>query len=291
VFIAEIVKSRGHLLTAVDRKLVVRLQAHPAEAPFWYASELTRPLGLHQSAATRLAQRLGFAGYPQLRDAVRQDYLAGAGPSQRVLGRLERHADDEVLRSFVDDEIEALSALSQHVAQAEIDDVAARLTTAGTVYLYGQGNATILVDQLSRRLQRFGINPVALVGSKRDVAERVAGIGPADLLVAFAFRRLPSTLCPLIELTGIRGAHSVLITDTPPVDVPRTRPRRRRPARRHRRLPLAHRADGNRQRRGAHHGQDLPGHHPPHPGRPGRHPRLFRGLTTLFPAFRSLPVP
>jgi DNA-binding MurR/RpiR family transcriptional regulator len=214
VFIAEIVKSRGHLLTAVDRKLVVRLQAHPAEAPFWYASELTRPLGLHQSAATRLAQRLGFAGYPQLRDAVRQDYLAGAGPSQRVLGRLERHADDEVLRSFVDDEIEALSALSQHVAQAEIDDVAARLITAGTVYLYGQGNATILVDQLSRRLQRFGINPVALVGSKRDVAERVAGIGPADLLVAFAFRRLPSTLCPLIELTGIRGAHSVLITDT-----------------------------------------------------------------------------
>jgi DNA-binding MurR/RpiR family transcriptional regulator len=83
-----------------------------------------------------------------------------------------------------------------------------------TVYLYGQGNATILVDQLSRRLQRFGINPVALVGSKRDIAERVAGIGPADLLVAFAFRRLPSTLCPLIDLAGIRGAHSVLITDT-----------------------------------------------------------------------------
>jgi hypothetical protein len=206
-------------------------------SPFWYASELTRPLGLHQSAATRLAQRLGFAGYPELRDAVRQDYLAGAGPSQRVLGRLERHADDEVLRSFVDDEIEALSALNQHVSQAEIDDIAARLTTAGTVYLYGQGNATILVDQLSRRLQRFGINPVALVGSKRDIAERVAGIGPADLLVAFAFRRLPST--------------------------------------------LAHGADGHRQRRGAHHGQDLTAHHHPHPGFPGRNPRPFRRLTSF----------
>jgi DNA-binding MurR/RpiR family transcriptional regulator len=214
VFIAEIVKSRGHLLTTVDRRLVVRLQAHPSEAPFWFASDLTRPLGLHQSAATRLAQRLGFAGYPQLRDAIRQDYLAGAGPSQRVRGRLERHADDEVLRSFVDDEIAALSALSQHVSQAEIDDIAGRLTAAGTVYLYGQGNATILVDQLSRRLHRFGINSVALVGSKRDIAERVAGIGAADLLLAFAFRRLPSTLGPLIDLARIAGTHSVLITDT-----------------------------------------------------------------------------
>ena len=214
MFIAEIVKSRGHLLTTVDRKLVVRIQAHPADAPFWYASELTRPLGLHQSAATRLAQRLGFAGYPQLRDAVRQDYLAGAGPSQRVRGRLERHPDDEVLRSFVDDEIEALTALTQHVTQTEIDDIAGRLTTAGTVYLYGQGNATILVDQLTRRLQRFGVKPVALVGSKRDIAERAAGMDDADLLLGFAFRRLPSALGPLIDLARARGTHSVLITDT-----------------------------------------------------------------------------
>lgn len=214
MFIAEIVKSRGHLLTTVDRKLVVRMQAHPADAPFWFAGELTAPLGLHQSAATRLAQRLGFDGYPQLRDAMRQDYLAGAGPSQRVRGRLERHADDEVLRSFVDDEIEALSALSQHVTQPEIDDIAGRLATADTVYLYGQGNATILVDQLSRRLQRFGVKPVALVGSPRDIAERVAGIDKADLLLAFAFRRLPSTLGPLIDLARSRGTHSVLITDT-----------------------------------------------------------------------------
>ncbi|PRY65450.1 RpiR family transcriptional regulator [Glaciihabitans tibetensis] len=214
MFITEIVKSRGHLLTATDRKLVGVLRSHPAEAAFWFANDLTAPLGLHQSAATRLAQRLGFAGYPQLRDALRQDYLAGNGPSQRLKGRLDQHPLDEVLRSFVDDEVEALRALPQHVSQDELDDLAGRVLAASTVYLFGQGNATVLVDQLTRRLQRFGVRPVALVGSRRDIAEAVTSIGPDDLLVVFAFRRAPSVLGAVLDLANAEGVHSVLITDT-----------------------------------------------------------------------------
>lgn len=214
MFITEIVKSRGHQLTATDRKLVAVLRARPAEAAFWFANDLTAPLGLHQSAATRLAQRLGFAGYPQLRDALRQDYLAGDGPSQRLKGRLDQHPLDEVLRSFVDDEVEALRALPQHVSQGELDALADRVLGASTVYLFGQGNATILVDQLTRRLQRFGVRPVPLVGSRRDIAEAVSPIGASDLLIAFAFRRVPSVLGSLLDLTNTEGAHSVLITDT-----------------------------------------------------------------------------
>lgn len=214
MIITELVKNRGDLLTATDRRLIAVLQSRPAEAAFWFANDLTGPLGLHQSAATRLAQRLGFAGYPQLREALRQDYLAGDGPAQRLKGRLDQHPLDEVLRSFVDDEVAALSALTDHVGQAELDALAARVLAAGTVYLYGQGNATILVDQLSRRLRRFGVRPVALVGSRRDIAEAVAPLRAGDLLITFAFRRVPSTLNALLHLAAGEGAHSVLITDT-----------------------------------------------------------------------------
>ena len=214
MFITEIVKSRSHVLTATDRKLVAVLQANPAEAAFWFANDLTEPLGLHQSAATRLAQRLGFPGYPQLRDALRQDYLAGSGPSQRLKGRLDQHPLDEVLRSFVDDEVAALSSLPDQVRQSELDALAAQVVSARTVYLYGQGNATILVDQLSRRLQRFGIRPVALTGSRRDIGEAVTPLASGDLLIAFAFRRVPSTLSPLLDLAAAESVPSVLITDT-----------------------------------------------------------------------------
>ncbi|MFD2795704.1 MurR/RpiR family transcriptional regulator [Promicromonospora vindobonensis] len=213
MLITQLVKAGGDRLTATDRRLVAVLQAQPAEAAFWYAAELTEPLGLHQSAATRMAQRLGFDGYPQLRDALRQDYLAGDGPSQRVRGLLERHPDD-VLRGFVDDEVAALSALPQHVTQAELDDLAARIVAAGHVYLFAHGNAAVLADLLARRLRRFGRRSTLLTGADRELAERLSALQPGDLLLACAFRRVPSALPPVLEIAASGGALTALITDT-----------------------------------------------------------------------------
>lgn len=213
MLITDLAKNRGSALTATDRRLIAVLQARPAEAAFWQAAELTDPLGLHQSAATRLAQRLGFDGYPRLRDALRQDYLAGSGPSQRVRGRLERHPDD-VLGGFVDDEIAALAELPRHVTQDEIDDLARRIVAAGHIALFGHGNATVLVELLERRLRRSGIRVTSLDGPVRDVAEQLATLQPDDLVLACAFRRAPHDLVPVLETAREVGAHSALITDT-----------------------------------------------------------------------------
>lgn len=213
MLITDLAKNRGSALTATDRRLVAVLQARPAEAAFWNAADLTDPLGLHQSAATRLAQRLGFDGYPRLRDALRQDYLAGSGPSQRIRGRLERHPDD-VLGGFVDDEITALAALPQHITQDDLDDLAAQTTAAGHVYLFGRGNATALIELLERRLRRSGIRVVVLDGPVRDVAERLASLESGDLVLACAFRRAPRDLVPVLEVARETGAHTALITDT-----------------------------------------------------------------------------
>ncbi|MBF4550983.1 MurR/RpiR family transcriptional regulator [Pseudoclavibacter sp. VKM Ac-2888] len=214
MLIISLAKQQGHLLTPTDRRLVSALQTQPLEATFWSAAELTGPLQLHQSAATRLAQRLGFEGYPQLRDALRADYHGGDGPSQRIRGRLERHQASDVLGGFVDDELAALSDLPRHVQQGELDALAEQVLRAGEVHLFAQGNATVLVDLMSRRLQRFGMRTVQLTGSRRDIAERIARLSAGDLLLAFAFRRAPAVLGPLLDVAAEAGAHSALITDT-----------------------------------------------------------------------------
>lgn len=214
VLITDLARDNAELLTPTDRRLVAALQSQPAEASYWLAADLTTPLGLHQSAATRLAQRLGFDGYPQLRDALRADYLAGDGPSQRLRGRLERHGADDVLAGFVHDEVAALTALPRHVAQAELDALADRILAADEVFLFGHGNATVLVELLARRLERFGLRATRLTGSRRDIAEHIARLTSADLLLAYAFRRPPAVLTPLLEVAIETGAHTALIADT-----------------------------------------------------------------------------
>lgn len=214
MLITQLAASHGAALTPTDRRLVAALQTQPDRASYWLAHELTDPLGLHQSSATRLAQRLGFDGYPQLRDALREDYLADDGPSQRLRGRLERHPDDDVLTSFVDDESAALAALPRHVTQPELDQLADRILAAREILLFAQGNATVLVDLLARRLTRFGMRTVRLVGSRRDLAERLSRLDGDDLLLAFVFRRAPSVLGPLLAAADAASAATAIVTDT-----------------------------------------------------------------------------
>lgn len=213
MLITQLVASRAHRLTPVDHRIATALQADPGRAAFARAAEITSPLDLHESSATRFAQRLGFSGYPELRTALREDYLAGDGPAQRVRSRLER-AEGDVLAAFVDDEVAALQALPLHVSQTELDALAVDVIDAGTVHLFAHGNAVVLVEQLGRRLTRFGIRVTALTGSTRDIAERLANAGPDDLFLAFAFRRTPALLPQLIALCDRAGTATALITDT-----------------------------------------------------------------------------
>ncbi|MCH1882036.1 MurR/RpiR family transcriptional regulator [Agrococcus sp. ARC_14] len=215
MLITRLAQLHGERLTETDRRIVSAMRERPHETAFARAAELTGPLGLHESAATRLAQRLGFDGYPQLRDALRTDYLNSDGPSQRVRHRIERTDEGaDLLATFLAEEIETLRAISMHVTQADLDAAAAELLAARRIHLHGQGNAVVLVEQLARRLTRFGMDVVALTGSRRDVAERAAGMGADDLLLALAFRRAPGTLLPLLALAAGAGARSILLTDT-----------------------------------------------------------------------------
>ncbi len=214
MLITRLAEQHGERLTDTDRRLVSAMRARPHEVAFERAVDLTAPLGLHESAATRLAQRLGFDGYPQLRDALRGDYLAGDGPSQRVRNRIERTDAGDLLTGFLAEEMETLRAVSLHVTQGQLDAAAADVLGARRILLHGQGNALALVEQLHRRLTRFGMHVVRVEGSRRDVAERAASLADGDLLLACAFRRAPSTLLQLVDLARASGARSLLLTDT-----------------------------------------------------------------------------
>lgn len=202
-------------LTKSDRALVDELLSYPAEAPLWRGEEVARRAGVHPAAATRVAQRLGYHGYPELRDDLRQDLgtgLTGAGDRFRV--ELQDSGEHSVLETLLTTELETLSRLSRHVRQEQLDQLADRIAVAGTVHLFARGNASVLADLMERRLRRFGIRTVNLAGTGRDLAERILTLTADDNVLAFAFRRPPRYLAELLGHARRVGAGTALVTDT-----------------------------------------------------------------------------
>ena len=170
----------------------------------------------------RLARKLGFDGYPALRSQLRAEMVAATGPAERMRQRLALMAEDSILGSLVESEISALHELTRHVSQLQIDAAAEAIIAAREVFVFGQGNATSLVDMMQRRLRRSGIRTTLLSQRNRDIAERIVVLEPEDLVLAFAFHSVPHGLAPLFEHAADIGAARLLVSD---VIGPLVRPR------------------------------------------------------------------
>lgn len=203
---------RGRL-TPADRSVLDVLLSHPTEAAFLPADQVARRAGVHMAAATRLAKKLGYPGYPQLRSALQAELLDGVGAADRVRHRLAHASGGALLAGLVDDEVAALRELVRAVPQDRLDALADRILTARRVLVYARGNATVLGAMLHRRLRRFGIVAATLPGSDRDLAEELVGLHGDDLVVALAFRRPPRTLAPLLATAAETGTPVAVLTD------------------------------------------------------------------------------
>ena len=211
----EHIDSARSQLTQSDRALLDEILSYPADAPLWRGKEIADRVGIHPSTATRTAQRLGYRGYRELAEALRNELntrLTGAGDRFRT--ELQEHNTGTVLDNLVQTEMDSLTVLSRHISQAQLDSVADAIVAARKVFLFARGNSSILAEMSERRLRRFGFDTINLRGAGREIAERILLMNSEDLVVTFAFRKPPRHVDHVLGHAKRTQAQSVLITDT-----------------------------------------------------------------------------
>ena len=201
-------------LTLSEQQLVHEIMARPQEVALGTASELARAAGVHEATATRLAKKLGFKRYKQLRDALREEFIVTNEPALRVQRSLGDLADGDVIGRLVTQEMEALAALPKFLDNDSLVNVADALTLARKIHLYAVGNSMTLAVMMERRLRRFGLDVRIMGGSGRDLAEQALAIGQGDVLFSFAFRHCRRSLAKLLAHTRSADARSVVIAGT-----------------------------------------------------------------------------
>ncbi|EKF20551.1 MurR/RpiR family transcriptional regulator [Nitratireductor pacificus] len=204
-------------LTTADRTLISIILNDPEAALYRSASELAGIAKVHASTVVRLANKLGFDGYPDLQSRLRQDARFGDQPSSRAQLRRDRIERGSNLAKLIESEIAALAAISNTLSQEGIDEAAEYLREARTIFIFGRGSAAPPVAHLDRRLRRIGCRTeVALNMQRRDLAEHLMAVRKNDAVVIFAFQApgsLPAGYGAVIEYVAEIGARSIVISD------------------------------------------------------------------------------
>ena len=205
-------------LTDADQELISIILGEPSEAGYLSSAELASKAAVHASTVVRLARKLVFDGFPEMRQKLRQDVEFKKNSSDKIRQRIDLIEKGSNLSDLIESEIAAIAAISNTVSQNQIDEVVNKIYKAKSIFIVGRGSAAPLMTHFERRLRRSGIQcRAALNLQRRDLAEQLIGIQKGDAIVVFGFQSinsLPSGYSSLIESAKSIGAHSIAIGDS-----------------------------------------------------------------------------
>ncbi len=188
---------------------------NPDSVAFGSASIVGAQTGTSAATVVRFCQALGYEGYSQLQEAIRDRMSQQRAAMRRLEQRLAEQTTDEDLltRALATDihNIERTAILANRDRfQAAAEDV----RRARQVLIVGSGLAAMLVEYLVYSLQRLGRSVRSVTGGEEPLAMALAFVQPTDVVIGISFRQNPRYTMKALEQAKTVGAASIGIVDS-----------------------------------------------------------------------------
>src|SRR6185312_16329327 len=191
---------------------------HPDDVALLSTREQAKRAGVTAATMTRLAQRLGLAGYDGVRklyaDAVRRRPDSYRGRAEELLARRDSEGDAALVQDIFASLTQHLTGLSSPGAVERFTAAANRIARADRVFCLGLRSAFSVVYIFHYVRSLFGSNSVLVDGSGGIGADMLRGIGKNDVLLAVSVRRYVRQTIDAVKYAKDRRARIVAITDS-----------------------------------------------------------------------------
>ncbi|GAB3297343.1 MurR/RpiR family transcriptional regulator [Pseudoclavibacter terrae] len=197
-------------LGPTSQKLANYLVTNINAVSYAQASEISASAQVSASTTTRLAQQLGFKGWPDLQQALRTRYLAQLS----MVDIAEIHGlTDTPFQNALRNDSELLAATMRDVDDVAIARVAAAVQSAKRVHVTAMGSFAAVGQALVHNLQIAGYHVHALLDRDSALSNSVAQMGDGDLLIVCSYWRHYRTIVAAANAAHRQGATVVALTD------------------------------------------------------------------------------
>ncbi|OWU86378.1 RpiR family transcriptional regulator [Oceanicola sp. 22II-s10i] len=213
--VKDLILARRSELTASERGLAeVLLRDYPV-AGLQSVTRLAAAAGVSTPTVIRMARKLGFEGYPDLQNALREEAAAQIRePIARRAAWSSGTDEGHTLNRFATAVTDNLRNTLDRLDVAAFDTVARLLADpARQIHIAGGRITRSNADYLFNHLQIIRPNVTLLSQSANVWPQYILDMGPGTVLVLFDIRRYEADLARLAALATERGAQVVLFTD------------------------------------------------------------------------------
>lgn len=208
----ETVKGALGEMTKSERQVAAYYFANAGDFAFFTLDKMADSVETSTTSVLRFCRRLGFAGYKDFQQAVRQELHR----QPDLLDKLHRtQSSDDLLNKTLDQNMACIQNTFAAMPYDRLVDTVGLLTKARRVYTFGMKESFALAHYA---YTRFGsVRPeVHLLGAGMNgEVEALLDITPADVCLAFLFHRYTKQSLHILESLKNRGVPVVLVTAAP----------------------------------------------------------------------------
>lgn len=203
-------------LTPSQRRIMQYIMDNYEEAIFLTASQLAQSVGVSEATVVRLAQALGFDGYPGMQKKFRE----GLQNRLSTVTRLEHAVDHvrqvgDVVVKVLQEDIQNLSETLRNLPIEVFEQAVVDMEKAKRIFVVGLRGAHAPALTLATYLRFLGKQAQLLVPGHGELWDIVQGLGKTDLVVGISFPRYTSVTVEILEHARRQRARVGAITDSP----------------------------------------------------------------------------
>jgi DNA-binding MurR/RpiR family transcriptional regulator len=207
------IRDRYPDLPASERRIADLILEFPGEMAAYSATELAQLAGGSKAAVTRLIRRLGFDSFEAARRSARRARDWGS-----PLYLLSRAAEvgvptDSQLQRHLAGDLANMARTFEALDPDELDAIVEALATARRLWLLGYRNSHALAAYARLQFVQLRDDVALLPLGGETLAESLASMSRADLLVVFGFRRRVPQVGRAMAVAHGQGVPILYITD------------------------------------------------------------------------------
>lgn len=196
-------------LSGSQRRIAGCLLARLDEAAFWGVEELAERSQSSVATVVRFAQKLGYKGFLEMRQALVAHAKSQSAPEDRLLRAPKETA--AMLLEVAKQDLSNIERTVQGINEGLLKGVVQRLERARYRVIVGHGVSRTMSAHLGYLLTLAGLPAIA--GSPAEFARQVANLGPKDLLIAFSFPPYSQETLDVLDYARKRQVPSIAFTD------------------------------------------------------------------------------
>jgi len=212
--IDQIVSGRTPELTPTQRKVLDFILKQPEHAVFLTATDLAQNLNVSDTSIVRLAQTLGYAGYPDLKRRLRE-YVQPKITTVDRLGETVRRVESvgDVLSDVLSKDLNNLKITMEETDPEIFTRFVEEMDEARRIFIIALRSTHCLGMFMTSALRFLGRVVIPLTPGTGEMWDQLRDLGQDDVLIGFAFPRYTKVTVEVMDYARDQDVRVLAVTD------------------------------------------------------------------------------